>query len=396
MDTKESNYVISLYIDKNLSICEISKITKISRYHIYNIFEDNSIKLRGKVKFKVVNESIFEKIDTHEKAYFLGLLMADGCNHKGNTILSLHTKDVEILQHLRDFIGYEKEVNIKESVSILHINNKKITSDLENHGFISQKTHFIKFPSIDKEFYNSFILGYLDGDGSISFLKKLNKSNVTITGNGHLIFRLKEILYDINVNCFINKRHKDRDDNILTLNISGNNQIKIFLDWIYKNSKFFLKRKYNKYLELINYLDIKLMKELEKLKSLEDYKKEKFLIMDKKRKDIIDFYNNGLSINQIRKKIGASNKSIREIIINNNIEIRDKRFYEEYRISQYNAIKSNINFSKIGRKIICVESGVIYDNINEAKKINGGNININRSLKTGSKSGGYHWEYFES
>ena len=45
------------------------------------------------------------------------------------------------------------------------------------------------------------------------------------------------------------------------------------------------------------------MKKLEKLKSLEDYKKEKLLIMDKKRKDIIENLEVKQTIKKDNKKI---------------------------------------------------------------------------------------------
>lgn len=58
--------------------------------------------------YKNINDSFFEKIDTEEKAYFLGLFYADGCNYiNGNAsrvALSLQEDDKKILEIFNNFI----------------------------------------------------------------------------------------------------------------------------------------------------------------------------------------------------------------------------------------------------------------------------------------------------
>lgn len=40
-----------------------------------------------------INQYYFDKIDCEEKAYFLGFLYADGCNHINNTKISMFLKE---------------------------------------------------------------------------------------------------------------------------------------------------------------------------------------------------------------------------------------------------------------------------------------------------------------
>ena len=48
------------------------------------------------------------------------------------------------------------------------LNSKKISNDLIDKGIIPNKSLILQPPSILPKFYKSFILGYFDGDGSIS------------------------------------------------------------------------------------------------------------------------------------------------------------------------------------------------------------------------------------
>lgn len=50
-----------------------------------------------------------------------------------------------------------------------------------------------------------------------------------------------------------NNRHPDRKNNIRTLQIGGNLQVEKILNYLYYDSTIFLKRKYDKYMELTNY-----------------------------------------------------------------------------------------------------------------------------------------------
>src|SRR5690606_14362207 len=63
-------------------------------------------------KYKI-NQNFFDNIDTEEKAYFLGLLCADGCNHINNTKVSLFLKesDKEILEKFKNMLQPEKPLN---------------------------------------------------------------------------------------------------------------------------------------------------------------------------------------------------------------------------------------------------------------------------------------------
>lgn len=122
----------------------------------------------------IANKDYFETIDTEEKAYFLGFLMADGCissSHANYHIkLELQEKDADIIKALLIAIDSKNAVSkirkgnyIGNSVSL---SCKKMFYDLVNHGFLEHKSGNEIIPNtIPDEFVRHFIRGYFDGDG---------------------------------------------------------------------------------------------------------------------------------------------------------------------------------------------------------------------------------------
>ena len=125
------------------------------------------------------------------------------------------------------------------------IENLKISSDLNKHGMIKNKTHFLKYPKIDKKLDRHFIRGYFDGDGSIFDYK--NHPYCSIIGNIEFIEKLQEILIKI-LKFNKTKLGKSSNDNdkIKYLKFAHKNAKK-FRDYIYKGATIFLERKYNRF-----------------------------------------------------------------------------------------------------------------------------------------------------
>ena len=100
---KKSNYTDQEIIDSYLQGDYLRSIEK--QYHIdmrtiKNILNKNNIEYNKKIYRKhIINEKYFDSIDSEDKAYFLGLLFADGCVAKNgyNICLTLKNNDKHIL-----------------------------------------------------------------------------------------------------------------------------------------------------------------------------------------------------------------------------------------------------------------------------------------------------------
>lgn len=219
-------------------------------------------------KYKI-RENFFETIDTEEKAYILGLFAADGSVCGNRCVLALSGEDGKMIELVRDAIYLEKRPiytyfydNKNHSPSHrLTITNKIISSDLKSHGIVENKTYNLVEPStVPSRFLSHYIRGYFDGDGHIGywFIKQSKKeekglgglkANFNIVSTTIFCNWLKSIFSSIGVNSHIVKNRGSGS----TIVVSGNRQIQIVCDFIYKDANIFLKRKFDKYLYIKNY-----------------------------------------------------------------------------------------------------------------------------------------------
>ena len=137
------------------------------------------IKLKKDLYF---DESVFDVIDTEEKAYWLGFMCADGTissspeNPEVKTEfkieLSLASKDLSHLEKFAAFIKYRKAIYCDNKRCRIFLNSERMWKSLYKHGCIPQKTLKLQFPVLDQPLIRHFIRGYWDGDGCLTWCNK--------------------------------------------------------------------------------------------------------------------------------------------------------------------------------------------------------------------------------
>jgi hypothetical protein len=136
--------------------------------------------------------------------------------------------------------------------------------DLIKLGCLEHKTFLLKFPTneqVPQEFIYSFILGLWDGDGSITICTPRKETHrpafsISLTGTKEILEGVKSAL---NLSNSLLQRFPERKNNNYTLQVSGTQKVAKILDKIYSNApSFCLKRKYNKYISIINDSRVKL------------------------------------------------------------------------------------------------------------------------------------------
>lgn len=251
----------------NISLTKMAKREGTTRQTLAKHFKDLGIEIvnkQNKVKF---NECIFDKIDTEEKAYWLGFIFADGSigstplqeNKKSvyTFELSLKGDDFEHLNKFNAFVGY-KGNNVKISDSKCNekifkrcrwqIANKHLWNTLNNLGCTPCKSLTLEFPNESifesRDLIKHFIRGYFDGDGC--FTRHIHNTIVTpaisILGTPEFLSKIKEI-----IPCHSNYRHDKRHTKqTIILEFSKEESIK-FINYLYEDANIYLDRKYKLY-----------------------------------------------------------------------------------------------------------------------------------------------------
>jgi len=210
---------------------------------------------------KTLNQDYFEKIDTEEKAYYLGFLYADGYNYqkKNRVVLSLAEQDVEIVNGLAKAVCYQNQIytikkkdeNCQRMKSIIVV-SEKMSNDLANLGCIQKKSLILRIPKIKEYLMRHFIRGYFDGDGCI-YLKIRDKDNAfviecpIVCSHGFAKDLIELIKERFGFDCYCQNLGLNKVTT--TVKITGRLKAEPFLDWLYKDASVSLSRKENKYLE---------------------------------------------------------------------------------------------------------------------------------------------------
>lgn len=243
----------------NWSQQKIADFYQVSRTVIKRILETQyeGLVIRDKTSKYHYQQDIFEIIDTAEKAYWLGFLAADGCNyqreHNASIILNVHEKDIEHLEKFKQFchtdaeiksyIGYEGFSNQTPMCKIT-LNSKKISNDLIDKGILPNKSLILQPPHILEEFYKPFILGYFDGDGSISKTSQYNNYSISIQGTKEILTWICEVL---DWDAKLEKRNINSNNNSYYIRCGGTNKPYQILNQLYNSCEIHLDRKFNIY-----------------------------------------------------------------------------------------------------------------------------------------------------
>lgn len=246
-----------------------------------------------KIKF-----DILDNIDTEEKAYFLGFMFADGnlSQSKCKFKIVLHRQDIDILHKFGKLLFdgpyplyMDREYPLFTAVS------KRIGKRLDELGCVPNKCFICKFPDyLTPELERHFIRGMFDGDGCIYRNKR--RFLIDFTGNSFICGSIIDIIKRIGVNHIASyKRWPKADNNCVSFRINQRYEVYKFLNYIYKDSKIYLNRKYNKYLEFL------------------DFYKENVIDYDK----IIEMYNGGKNYNQISTELQMHSSTVWRILNRN-------------------------------------------------------------------------------
>lgn len=241
------------YFDMGMSSRSIEKITGINhdmicwyakKYGIVNRF--------SKVQYQ---EDFFDKIDTKEKAYALGFLIADCTMTKDNKMCcSLGMGDKEILYKFSQWFGtrvverdtYKPESRTFPNASI-KVGNNRIVNSL-HMLFGGRLKEERRFPIIKKELEPFMLQGFFDADGCITwgYRKDRNRlwQKISFTSQYRLLIGVQNVLLKHDISTRI---YPKKDESCYVLEVCSPDKVLKTLNILYSNHNFVvLQRKYNK------------------------------------------------------------------------------------------------------------------------------------------------------
>lgn len=248
-----------LVLDEHKTAKEIMLETGISETTLFRRLKKLGIKIpnyHNQLKF---NNTVFDCIDTPEKAYWLGFIYADGSVNKNNNTVSikLSAKDIEHLKKYNLFLENTKDVrefvtrtNGKEYPSCeVSVCNKHFKERLMELGVVPNKSLILTFPNLSifkgRDLVYDFIRGYIDGDGCLTYSYG-GRLQMNILG-------IKEFLEGI-MNIFPDKftinKIKRLETNVWALRNCGENADFVCTK-LYKKASIYLERKYERFVALV-------------------------------------------------------------------------------------------------------------------------------------------------
>ena len=243
------------YLYKNgETLGKLSNKFNISATTIANNFRLNSLSIeRTGPKRKIeINDFIFSKF-TPESCYWAGFIAADGNIYDNQ--LSIHLKDIDI-EHLENFVNFVglKGSNVfikpngKNNSCLVRFRSNQIVKDLKKiFNIIPNKSLILRPPNINNfELIRNYIRGCFDGDGCFSYGVSKQMSFEVYSGSKDILEWILKNIKKLNVSKKVKIYNKSI--NCFRFNFTGNKQVKIIMDWLYKEPNiYYLQRKFKKY-----------------------------------------------------------------------------------------------------------------------------------------------------
>jgi predicted DNA-binding protein YlxM (UPF0122 family) len=256
--------IIALY-SQGTEVKVIANELGVDYSSVFNVLNRRGIELKrwdNKTwrKYQIGREDYFEVIDSEEKAYFLGYLMADGYVQGDRRVgMSLQARDIEVLEYLKAAI--QSTAPIKPKVAKLRgkefpqvqfaMCSIRLTQDLARWGIIERKSWNAVYPELpdDPKLHAGFIRGFWDGDGSVIPSTKI----ISISGT-HLM--IQSVAATLTAYADASRHNRIRphakSPSSSELRYSHRGTLKAIYEFLYQDATVFLKRKHQRWIELLS------------------------------------------------------------------------------------------------------------------------------------------------
>ena len=253
---QNKNAIISDY-QSGMTSREVGSKYNISNASVLKILKNNNIPSRSTKGLKlhtnraIVPLEIFtSQQGTPDFDYFLGILATDGNIYNNMIRAEFAPNNIEILENFKEFLQNKVTIHsrVRKSDNRTYykicFKNQKIVDYLKTFGITPNKTFSIKLSYINW----NVLRGIFDGDGTIvEDTRKTHSWKFSIcSASIDFINQLNDFYVENGLHPIVYRQR-----NYYTIHIGRLEEIYYIYTNIYKDSSYFLKRKYDKFCPLV-------------------------------------------------------------------------------------------------------------------------------------------------
>jgi len=251
----QDDYLIKHYIEESYSVmAENLGIGKRFRNRINRRCAELGLRRPLGTEF---NQALFKEWNK-KSAYLLGIMASDGsvsfdsCHNDIN--IRVKESDKIHIENIADWMDSKKRPTYVQGTKsyCLGLSSKEVCEDLIGKGIIPNKSNVGLKMDIPSQYIREFVTGYMDGDGSVSADRRskyyLSWSLWASVNSEDFIKSVKRILEEqsgMEITLAYTKK-------LVGLRLTCSRALE-FLDWLYKDSEYYMERKFNVYKQKLIY-----------------------------------------------------------------------------------------------------------------------------------------------
>ena len=207
-----------------------------------------------------LNERFFENIDSEAKAYFLGLIIADGnvfidknnqkTKRQASISITLDKNDKYLLESFKQCVGANTSIgNDGRGCHYTAVRSDLMAQDLSKYGIVPRKSYITYLPKIDNKWMPHLIRGIFDGDGSATFKQTPRRflHGLAFCGSVQLMNDISDYIFNFLQLDIKPKVYSYQDKELSEIKVQNIQDIYKLGNWMYENATIFMKRKKDKF-----------------------------------------------------------------------------------------------------------------------------------------------------